>query len=104
MNHAGQKNFASRIIDAWPPELKLLLSLASPCSTTGLRTQPDEVKDWDKFLDLVARHRLAPAIYSRLSSTKGIPAQVIAKLEESFQRNRMIGLERLRQIVQIHGS
>jgi len=102
MNH---QSTVARIIQSWPPELRLLLSLASPsAATTILRNQPAEVRDWDLFLRLVERHRLAPAIQPKLGSIEDMPARVREKIEEAFQRNRLIGLQRMRQIIQIHGA
>ena len=102
MKGLDQTSSLSHVIAAWPPELRLLLSLAGPGRASVVKTQPAEVKNWDEFLHLVARHRIAPAIYSGVRSTAGIPAHVAQTIEESFQRNRLVGLQRLREMVQIH--
>ena len=85
------------------PELHFLLSCVNPGGTE--RSAPVTVApglDWDTFLELVARHRLAPAVHASLGQIAKVPLPVRTAIKNACESNRILILQRLREIRELH--
>ncbi|NEW07137.1 nucleotidyltransferase family protein [Paenibacillus sp. SYP-B3998] len=82
-------NEFARLINAFPKELKWLLSLLHiDKQDSESQTAPSNM-DWDYFLKVVKHHRVYPLVYSILKNADQdlIPDNVLHKLRSDYNRN-----------------
>jgi hypothetical protein len=85
---------------AFPPGGQTILDALNPSVTAPIL--PGNEEEWQKFLDLVAMHRLGPLMHERLAqgpSGDAIPAPVKERLQQSFRRTTLRNLAIGRQLV-----
>lgn len=89
----------------WPTELRLAVQLAGAGLAGGQPPAfaPGEAFDAKAFLRLVARHRLAPAIQPFVRAA-GLGEELAKAVDDAFQRNRLLGLRRMREMAEVHGA
>lgn len=82
-----------RIGDGTSPEFALLLaSIGGNTNGRTLYILAQQVKKWSFFLSLGRRHRVVSLIAQRLSTTCGIPPDVVRALQQGWRRHTAISL------------
>ena len=93
------------LTNGWPAALRLLATLAGfQREEAGWPRLADAVTDWDEFLQLAARHRLAPAIYPVVQGRTLLPPGVVTAIRNAFEQNRLAALQRLRELLRVHAA
>gem|GEM_PF-4012171 len=75
----------NRIIESYPPELKLLLVFCGSERWEVAELLP--VVEWDKFIAWVKRHRVTPAVYRYIKKNPAeVPEVVANKIEQRYKK------------------
>ncbi|HBS85022.1 MAG: hypothetical protein A2W91_07285 [Bacteroidetes bacterium GWF2_38_335] len=75
-------NKLQKIIESYPPELKLLLVMCG--SERWTKEELIKAVDWEVFLQWMKRHRVTPAVYRYLKEHgDGVPEGVVERIKEN---------------------
>jgi hypothetical protein len=90
----------NRIIESYPPELKLLLVFCGSERWEAEKLIP-EVK-WDIFLAWIKRHRVTPAVYRYIKKNQAVVPEEVAKtIEQRFEKITKRNLLLAGEVIQI---